>query len=103
MSTHALALAVAIATSPNIAAASQWQFVGNAADETAYFGRKIATEGDITVIKIKGVNDPDEPKPYEFTFVVNCATKQWQDSDRTWKPVPMEQVGGYWFKFACNK
>jgi len=103
MSTHSLLLVAAIATSPVTAIASDWQFIGTAADETVYFGKPLTVEGDTTVIRLKAVNDPEEPKPYKFSFAVKCATRQFLDAEGDWKPVDKEKMGYYWFRFACKK
>ena len=103
MSTPSLLLVAAIATSPAAAMATEWQFIGTATDETVYFGKKLVTEGGITVIRVKAVGDPEEPQPYVFSHAVKCASNQFMNTDRAWKPVEKGTMGSLWFQFACKK
>ena len=103
MSTSSLLLVAAIATAPTAALANGWEFINTAADDTLYFGKKLATVDGVTVIKIRAANDPDEPEPYTFSFAVKCASNRFQAYDGTWRPVEKRKVTHGWHQFACKK
>jgi len=112
MSTHALVLAAAVAMLPaaHSYAATQapsteadWEYIGAAADDTLYFGGRVITVGDTTLIRMKAVGDPDSPKPYTFNEAFKCKEGTYKSRKEGWKKVNPKMIGQQWFNYACKK
>ena len=94
-----LALCLAMATSP--AAASDYEYLNVAADQTVYFAKVGAQEGNTVVLFMKWTA-PDG-RQGDFSSAFRCGEGLTDSSEGGWEPVVPGSIGHTWYEYACKK
>ena len=93
-----LALCLAMAAIP--AAASDYEYLNVAADQTVYFAKVGAQEGNTVVLFMKWTA-PDG-RQGDFSSAFRCGEGLTDSSEGGWEPVVPESIGHTWYEYACK-
>ena len=93
-----LALCLAMATSP--AAASDYEYLNVAADQTVYFAKVGAQEGNTVVLLMKWT--ASDGRQGDFSSAFRCGEGLTDSSKGGWEPVVPGSIGHNWYEYACK-
>ena len=93
-----LALCLAMATSP--VAASDYEYLNVAADQTVYFAKVGAQEGNTVVLFMKWT--ASDGRQGNFSSAFRCGEGLTDSSEGGWEPVVPESIGHTWYEYACK-
>lgn len=79
-----------------------FEYLNQGVDETLYFGKVKAKQGDLSFYTTYVIPSATNKKPYMHTYIMNCKTKQYKSLDGAWKSIGTNSVGQDWINAACR-
>ena len=93
-----LVLCLAMAASP--AVASDYEYLNVAADQTVYFAKVGAQEGNTVVLFMKWT--ASDGRQGDFSTAFRCGEGLTDSSEGGWEPVVPDSIGHTWYEYACK-